>query len=150
MHMCDILIMDAVCFIRIAGCASWRKVCWYVDGATCLRPSASRTSNFLRTFFCTPQVLTMQAARSLHDDIPPGPAHCKSHMCNIEVFAACHRWLALLCFDHFEHSEPCADHKKVLQVHFQVDGFDRDTVEQPEQPSAKKIIRNHKIEKTSC
>lgn len=41
-------------------------------------------------------------------------AECEVVGCNQEVFAACHRCIILLCWNHFEHNENCLEHVVIV------------------------------------
>ena len=69
----------------------------------------------------------------IHD---PDQPSCESLLCEGEVFAACFRCQALLCFEHFDNSEECDCHGLNTQdpylENFQVDGYDEILVQEHE------------------
>ncbi|KAG5895742.1 hypothetical protein JTB14_029512 [Gonioctena quinquepunctata] len=52
------------------------------------------------------------------DADPPYRATCEVYKCKREVFSSCHRYLILLCFDHFEnYYDSCNDHSSKKARH---------------------------------
>ncbi|XP_030831813.1 uncharacterized protein LOC115918229 isoform X2 [Strongylocentrotus purpuratus] len=79
-----------------------------------------------------PKSATVQE-QDIHD---PDQPSCESLLCEGEVFAACFRCQALLCFEHFDNSEECDCHGLNTQdpylENFQVDGYDEILVQEHE------------------